>query len=83
MRNVKNFAFRTFKLKPFIYDFKTIFFFTIYIFPYIVYEYQNCAVCIKYVKGIYLHKGSIGIEEKSPSEIFSEFHVSDYVDSEK
>ena len=31
----------------------------------------------------YLHKGSIGIEKKSPSEIFSEFHVSDYVDSEK
>ena len=30
----------------------------------------------------YLHKGSIGIE-KSPSEIFSEFRVSDYVDSEK
>ena len=31
----------------------------------------------------YLHKGSIGIEKKSPSEIFSEFHVSDHVDSEK
>ena len=31
----------------------------------------------------YLHKGSIGIEKKSPSEIFSEFHVSDNVDSEK
>ena len=31
----------------------------------------------------YLHKGSIGIEKKSTSEIFSEFHVSDYIDSEK
>ena len=31
----------------------------------------------------YLHKGSIEIEEKSLSEIFSEFHVSDYVDSKK
>ena len=31
----------------------------------------------------YLHKGSIGIEKKSPSEIFSEFHVSEHVDSEK
>ena len=31
----------------------------------------------------YLHKGRIGIEKKSPYEIFSEFHVSDYVDSEK
>ena len=30
-----------------------------------------------------LHKRSIGIEKKSPSEIFSEFHVSGYVDSEK
>ena len=31
----------------------------------------------------YLHKGSIGIEKKSLSEIFSEFYVSDYVISEK
>ena len=31
----------------------------------------------------YLHKGRIAIEKKSSSEIFSEFHVSDYVDSEK
>ena len=31
----------------------------------------------------YLHKGNIRIEKKSLSEIFSEFHVSDYVDSEK
>ena len=31
----------------------------------------------------YLHKGRIGIEKKSLSEIFSEFHVSDYGDSEK
>ena len=30
----------------------------------------------------YLHKGSIEIEKKSLSEIFSEFYVSDYVDSE-